>query len=250
MKKREKPDFSLSEAGYWIDPSVIPEAERSLLLRFLSDSSLDGDAESGRRARFLKFAMVLVTEPRHGDTPALEERAQLTAIIHSIGGDKGILGALENLSESNIEHLAAFAREVGYDDPPVISEEAAIQLRDRHGLSDFLEDLWNRLQVLACVTERANDNLQVGRTVKRAQDRARALVSRLADYHFELCGSWPPSNNASWFSNFAGKLGELVGAELGLGTLRSGLLEAKSKRNFVDVQKEKIKRGSSKQPVR
>jgi len=210
-----KPNFTV-KSGFWVDPNHLPDVVRSDLLLELKGSGLDNGQQEIMLARANQIAQI----PHTGDEPIAKQSNQLEKIVSDV---HRLLNSLNALSEATIATLEMHAREAPVlEDPSPIAFDIVEKLTAAES-NGILADSWEWINALGAAAEYAISQQAPSKQAKPKQARARAVVAGLASCHLTLTGKAPPSDPASWFAGFVGRLANHMGLEVGPRIVKSGI---------------------------
>lgn len=218
MAERKRPNFTI-QSGWWHNPDHLRADTRSWLEMHAATSGLD----PAQQKQLIEHANQIAQVPHDEDEPIAAQRASLEKLASDA---HRLLSRLNTLSKPTIATLAMYTREACIERPSPLPIEMVERIRDQDR-PDMLERTWDWVEALESAAQYASSQLAPSRQDKPKQARARGMVASLAACYIRLTGNPPPADDAAWFAQFAGQLGESMGLTVGTRIVRSGIGEAK-----------------------
>lgn len=216
MVNLKKPDFSVGEGG-WVDPDFFPLDLRSELMLHL----MGGPLNDGQKMALISFASQIAQFALCGEAIAAQtQREQIEKIARDA---RRLLSSMNALCTPAKESLHAHTDYLVYGSHPPTKLQDHIKDSIKHPDVSLLSVTWDWVEALEESCQYAIQQFTPDTTSKPLLMRARGYVSMLAQYIYDMTGSWPPKAAASWFAAFATRLGEHLSLPIGPRVIASGI---------------------------
>lgn len=214
-RARVMPDFGTGRVG-WINPDYFTGAHRERMLLALSRSPLSQHEQLGLIDFCCRYLQMTKVDEDAGAT----QKEQILAVAQE---SRRLLASMNKLGKPARSALKAHADYLMHGSTPPVTIDFAVRATARTSGQSLLSTCWLWVDALEHCCEYAASMYQVDRASKPAQTVARGAVALMAQHILQRTGKLPPSNGASWFAEFAGFVGEVVGLEIGPRIVASGI---------------------------